>query len=382
MTNQLKMTNAVLAFRGYNVKNLGRSAEMLSDPAYGPTVRSVLAEASAVCADVVGRPIDLAGRIEREEETTLATYDEAIAMIVAMEVAQLRLLSSFHGVDHQEARVSIGFSLGEIAALVAGGVYEMRDALRIPLAMAADCADLAKDVSMGVLFSRGESISVERVDEVCLKLNAEGKGVLGVSAWLSPNSLLVMGTDDTVERLKQHLSEILPQRIYLRMNEHHWPPLHTPIVWERNITDRASVMLHTLPGGFRAPKPPVLSMVTGKQSYHPFNSREIISSWIDHTQQLWDVVYELLSMGIELVVHVGPHPNILPATFDRLAANVEAQTRGSRRMRALSAVIGRPWLQNLLPRRAALLRAPLVLHVTLEDWLLENSPGATSQKSR
>ncbi|MCP4192906.1 MAG: ACP S-malonyltransferase [Planctomycetaceae bacterium] len=381
MPNELKLTNGVLAFRGYNVKNLGRSPEILADRAYGPVVRRVLEEASAVCAEVVGREIDLVGRIKRREETTLETYDEAIAMIVAMEVAQLKLLSTFHGVDHQTARVSVGFSLGEIAALVAGGVYEMRDALRIPLAMAADCADLAKNVSMGVLFSRGESISVDRVDEVCLKLNAEGKGVLGVSAWLSPNSLLVMGTEDTVERLKQHLSEILPQRIYLRMNEHHWPPLHTPIVWERNITDRASVMLHTLPGGFSQPRPPVLSMVTGKESYHPFNSREIISSWIDHTQQLWDVVYELLSMGVELVVHVGPQPNILPATFDRLAANVEAQTRGSRRMRALSAVIGRPWLQNLLPRRAALLRAPLIVHVTLEDWLLENSPGAAAEKS-
>ena len=40
-------------------------------------------------------------------------------------------------------------------------------------------------------------------------------------------------------------------------------------------------------------------------------------------------------------------------------------------MRALSAVIRRPWLQSLLPRRVALLRAPLMKHVILEDWLLE-----------
>ena len=111
-------------------------------------------------------------------------------------------------------------------------------------------------------------------------------------------------------------------------------------------------------------------MVTGKMSYHDFNSREIIGRWIDHTQLLWDVVYELLLLGVETVVHIGPEPNIIPATFERLAANVEAQTSGSRRMRALSVVIGRPWLQSLLPRRAALLRAPLLQHVILEDWLL------------
>lgn len=374
MADGFDVSNGALAFRGYNVTNLGRSRELLLHDAYGPIVRQALREASAVCSDTVGRAVDLTDRVERGEDTSLEVYDEAIALIVAMEIAQLRLLFEFHEIDHQSARVSVGFSLGEIAALVAGGVYEMSDALRIPLAMAADCAELAVDVSMGVLFSRGESISVERVNEVCLHLNAEGRGVIGVSTWLSPNSLLVMGSQDTVARLKTHLSEILPQKIYLRMNEHHWPPLHTPIVWQRHITDRASVMLHTLPGGFVTPKPPVLSMVTGKLSYHQFNSREIIARWIDHTQQLWDVVYELLKMGVDTVVHVGPEPNILPATFDRLAANVEAQTRGSRRMRALSVVIRRPWLQSLLPRRAALLRAPLIKHIVLEDWLLENAP--------
>ena len=34
----------------------------------------------------------------------------------------------------------------------------------------------------------------------------------------------------------------------------------------------------------------------------------------------------------------------------------------------------RPWLSALLPSRAALLRAPLLQHIILEDWLLENPP--------
>jgi hypothetical protein len=31
----------------------------------------------------------------------------------------------------------------------------------------------------------------------------------------------------------------------------------------------------------------------------------------------------------------------------------------------------RPWLKTLLPSRAALLRAPNIEHIVLEDWLLE-----------
>ena len=369
LTNRL--SNAALAFRGYNVTNLGRSHELLEHRAYGPTVKTVLDEASGICAEITQQPVDLVQRVQQRQEAGLEAYGEALALVVGMECAQLRLLSEFHGIDYHDARLSVGFSLGEISALVAGGVFEMTDALRVPLSMAADCVELATDVTMAVVFSRGELISMEKVAEVCLHLNAEGRGVIGVSAHLSPNSFLVMGTQDIVKRFKDHLNEILPHRIYLRVNEHRWPPLHTPIVWQCNVPNRSGVMLHTLPGGFTHPNPQVLSMVTGKMSYHDFNSREIISRWIDHTQLLWDVVYELLSLGVETIVHIGPEPNIIPATFERLAANVEAQTSGSRRMRALSAVIRRPWLQSLLPRRAALLRAPLIRHVILEDWLLE-----------
>ena len=37
----------------------------------------------------------------------------------------------------------------------------------------------------------------------------------------------------------------------------------------------------------------------------------------------------------------------------------------------------RPWLSALLPSRAALLRAPLLKHVILEDWLLEQGKNLT-----
>jgi [acyl-carrier-protein] S-malonyltransferase len=366
-----RMPDAALAFRGYNVTNLGRSFELLTHADYGPIVREYLNEGSAICQETLGRPVDLVQRVLDQRETELDDYGEALALIVAMAMAQLRLLAEFHGVDYHAARVSLGFSLGEITAMVAGGVFTMRDALKIPLAMSDDSVALAHDVTLGVVFSLGEAIPMDRVRVLCLQLNAEGRGVLGVSAHLSPNSFLLLGTADTVQRFRERMSEILPRGLYLRINEHHWPPLHTPIVWEKCIPNRSSKMLHTLPGGFCRPKPEVLSMVTGTACYDEYNAREIIGRWVDHTQRLWDVINTLLVSGIETVIHVGPQPNIIPSTLDRLAANVELQTRGSRRMRAVSAVARRPWLQNLLPRRAALLRAPLIKQVVLEDWLLE-----------
>ena len=55
----------------------------------------------------------------------------------------------------------------------------------------------------------------------------------------------------------------------------------------------------------------------------------------------------------------------------RLRDNVEGQARASFGVRALSAVVKRPWLQAYLPQRTALLRVASIQQVSLEDWLLE-----------
>jgi [acyl-carrier-protein] S-malonyltransferase len=106
------MPDAALAFRGYNITNLGRSQELLAHADYGPIVREYLAEGSSVCAEVTGRPVDLIERVSRKCELSLDHYAEAITLIVAMEQAQLRLLAEFHATDHRRARLAFGFSLG------------------------------------------------------------------------------------------------------------------------------------------------------------------------------------------------------------------------------------------------------------------------------
>ena len=98
--------------------------------------------------------------------------------------------------------------------------------------------------------------------------------------------------------------------------------------------------------------PPVFSLVTGKVNYNEYNVREILIEWIDHPQRLWDAVYETLASGIETVIHVGPSPNLIPATFNRLRENVQAQLTGnslnSLGLRAMARAVRRPWLTALL----------------------------------
>jgi len=374
-----QLATTAFAFRGYNVTNLGRSDELLADPDYGPVVERHLREASEICAGIAGRPVDLVRRVRQRQETDLDTYAEAVTLIVAMEMAQIALLEEVHQVPYGEARLAFGYSLGELVALAAGDAYDMDQALIIPLSMAKDCAELAWNVRLGILFSRGPMINYDDVTRLCLHINYEGQGIIGVSAILSPNTLLLMGQARTIYRFKETMHDLLPQFVSLKINPNRWPPLHTPIMWERSIPNRAAVMLHRLQGGFSVPEPPVLSLVTGTTSYNDFNIRETLHRWVDHPQRLWDAVYQVMAAGIETVVHVGPEPNLIPATFRRLSDNVQQQITGrtlrSLGARAVSSLAGRQWLSAVLPSRTALLRAPRIRHFILEDWLLENAPS-------
>lgn len=367
---------AAFAFRGYDVVNLGRTPELLRHPAYGPIVERHLRQAAEVCADVVKRPLDLVQRVRDLRETRgLIDYAEDVALIVGVELAQMQLLGEFHGIALDQARLAMGYSLGESAALMAAGVYEMHDLLRVPLALADDCAALADDVTMGVFFSRGPVLDLDTVQRMCLEITQQGKGTIGVSTYLSPNSLLLLGQNNALGRFETLMHKVFPERVYLRRNPHRWPPLHTPITWQRAIPNRAAVLLQTTSGGFKAPSLPIVSMVTGATSYDEFNSRETLHRWVDHPQRLWDVVYTMLAHGIDTVVHVGPAPNLLPATFERLKINIQAQMNGkgwgSLGRRAISRIARRPWLTRMLPSFTALFRAPFVRQLHLEDWLLE-----------
>jgi [acyl-carrier-protein] S-malonyltransferase len=262
--------------------------------------------------------------------------------------------------------------LGEIGAVVAGGVLDLESALEVVLPLADDCVSLTAGATLGVMFTRSRELPLADVQRLCLEVNQEGHGVVGISAQLAPNTLLVIGQQDTLDRLMAWAKETLPVRVHLRKNDHPWPPVHTPIVWQKQISNRAAERMHTMPLWRNEPRPPVFSLVTASYGYSTTTARNLLSQWTEQPQRLWEGVYETLASGVTTVIHVGPSPNIVPATYKRLSADVISQTQESRSLRALSAAVRRLWLRRILPQRAALLRAPYIEHVVLEDWLLAN----------
>jgi [acyl-carrier-protein] S-malonyltransferase len=367
-----------LAFRGYNVTNLGRTRELLAVAAYRSTVVDELDRFSKICADVIKAPVGLLANVEHGREYGLDQYAQAVALVVAVEHAQLRLLRELHGVDYLQARLAFGYSLGEMSAVCVTGAIAAEDLVRVPLTLACDCAELAHNVKLGVLFSRGKAISESHVHRLCVQVTSAGRGTIGMSAVLSPNTYLLVGQGESIGRFKEAMAKEFSGDAHFRLNDHRWPPLHTPIVRQRNVPDRAAVMMETLHCQPFRERPAVVSLVTGKRNYDDANARELLRRWVDHPQRLWDAVCETLAADVKTIVHIGPQPNVIPATFTRLADNVRQQTDGrsfdSYRKRAMTSMARRPWLGALLPARAALLRAPFVEQITLEDWLLDNAP--------
>lgn len=372
-----RVRSSAFAFRGFDVENVGRTAELLDHPIFGPIVGQVLAEASELCSDAIHRRVNLASHARAGSRASLDFFPEDVATIVATEIAQMAILEECFGVPTREARLAFGYSIGELSALVWTRVFTLGQLLPIPLALATDCAELATNLTMGVLFTRGPALPMDEVERLCRGISSEGHGLIGPSAFLSPNTALILGEGDTIDRLdaaKGTLKTHKTSKVSLRRNANRWPPLHSPLVWRKHIPDRTAMALYQIGGGRVRPSPTLLSCVTGAASYDVENTRELLTDWTDHPQRLWDVIDRTLAMGVETVIHVGPRPNLIPATFTRLGNNVKAHL-GNKYMRMLgrgvASGLGRhSWLNRVLPSSTSLLRAPFVEHVILEDWLL------------
>jgi malonyl CoA-acyl carrier protein transacylase len=374
-----RWSDTALAFTGYSpCHNLGRSRELLQHRRYGRIVREMLHEGSQVCSQAIGRRVDLTARVARGEEPLLENYAEAVTLVVVMELAQLTLLEEFHGASLRDARLALGFSLGEVAALIAAGRFELAEVMPPLLALTDDCIALAHDVHIAFAISRMPGL-YDVARRLCAQINAEGRGMIGVSAHLSPNAGLVMGQGDTLDRFEVLARREFGQPLRLHRMRDRWPPLHTPLMHQRDVRSRAVESLRAISDVRRAPELPILSLVTGTFGYTDGNALGQLGDWIDQPQQVWDAIYKTLELGVGIVVHVGPAPKIFPSTYERIGDHVvrqlgECSLQGLR-MRAVSGLMRHRGIARLLRSRTVLLGAPHVRHVILENWLLAHDVG-------
>ena len=166
-----------------------------------------------LCGDVLGKKVDLAARVLAGEASTLDTFVHDIGTIVGMELAQIRLLQEFFDVPVPQARLSFGHSIGELSALVVGGMYTMEQLLPIPLALATDCAELTANTTMGILsIQGGPPLQIEDVQHLCSTISSRGEGLIGPSTYLSPYQVLLLGQGNTLDLLEARDARVSARR--------------------------------------------------------------------------------------------------------------------------------------------------------------------------
>jgi [acyl-carrier-protein] S-malonyltransferase len=374
-----RIGGVALAFRGYEAGQLGRSKELVDHPLYGPIVREVLSEATRICGEASSAMPDLVEYVRKGEHGILNNLSYDNAAILAMEIAQLRILEELFEVPAARARLSFGFSTGELAALIFGKVLSLKQVLEVLMPVASDCAELTADARLGMLFTRRTELRPADVDRICQVVLSEGRGLIGPTAFLSPYTALVVGQAEAMDRLDDHLPAYLPGDAVFRRKQRQWTPLHSPLVWQRHIPNRIAMSLHQVKGKLRKPSPPILSCVTGQASYDELSCRNLLTLWPDHPQRLWDVVNATLKSDVDIIIHVGPASKLLTTTFSSLNSRVLRGGHPHFIHRIGSALVSglqrRPFFSDILPPKAALLRAPFLTHVILEDWLLERKPA-------
>ena len=137
-----------------------------------------------------------------------------------------------------------------MSALVSGGVFTLEQLLPVPLGCATTLRRAAPDTTLGVVFSRGPAIALKDVQDLCTAVSSEGRGMVGVSSYLSPNTVLVIGQGDTLDRLEKRDARLpAGRRRCSAARPTSSRRLHTPLVWQRNLPNRAAVALYKIGGG-------------------------------------------------------------------------------------------------------------------------------------
>ena len=211
--------------------------------------------------------MDLVDHVCRGGESGIDDLARDNAAIVAMELAQLLILEELFDIPVRSARLSFGFSTGELAALVFGGVFTLEQLFGFLVPMAMDCATLSDDTRLAVLSTRRSDLRPREVERACRDVRSEGRGLIGPTAYLSPRAALVVGQGRTLDRLAEILAEYLPADARLRPKQDRWTPLHSPLVWQQNLPNRTAVLLHRIEGRLNAPSPPIVSCVDGQVGY-------------------------------------------------------------------------------------------------------------------
>jgi [acyl-carrier-protein] S-malonyltransferase len=244
--------------------------------------RAVLEDAT----EAIGRDVVAGSR----DEGALATTEFVQPAILACDVAAFRVLDAL-GVGFVGAA---GHSLGEFAALVAGGVLELADALRIVAVRgrAMQAAGVARPGTMTALLGVGAEAAAALCDD------ARGDDVLLVANENSPQQVVISGSVAAIERAETLAAERRIRAVRLNVAGAFHSPLMEPAVEPLSAAIAEAA--------FSPPRFPIASNVTGTLVSDPAELRALAERHVVSPVRWEASVGALAELGADTFVEAGP----------------------------------------------------------------------------
>ena len=190
------------------------------------------------------------------------------------------------------AQALLGHSLGEFAALVAGGALDFGDALTVVAARgrAMDAAARRQPGGMAAVLG----LDLEAIDRICAEI-----GGVWASNLNSPGQIVISGRDESLAQAAEQCKgagAVRVVRLEVPIAAH--SPLMAP------AADEVRIALETVE--LRAPACPLYSVVDAKPHTDPGEIRDLLVEGVISPVRFWEAVEAAHADGIERFVEVGP----------------------------------------------------------------------------
>ncbi|WP_327117581.1 SDR family NAD(P)-dependent oxidoreductase [Nocardia sp. NBC_01730] len=243
---------------------------------------------------------DVEGVLDRTEWTQPALF--------AFEVAMFRLLESF-GLAPD---VLAGHSIGELAAAYVAGVWSLEDA----------CALVAaRGRLMGGLPDGGAMLAVAVAETEVVEVIAEYDGRVSIAAVNGPESVVISGDAEVVDKVERTLSAQHRKTTRLRVSHAFHSVLMEPMLDEfRSVAQRLT---------YREPLLPIVSNVSGEQAGDEVCDPEYWVAQVRGCVRFAPGVDTLVEAGVRRFVEVGPDAVLAAMTRECLAEHADRQAKST-----------------------------------------------------